>query len=190
MKRKELEKELRHDRDVFETNVRKLFEAITDFDKVMRTVIQNQNYTYDQIIVIEKMATDIIALTTAYRDNIFFNKAGLGQLNRYLTDLGKCIGDLDDAGRAGDAIAQSIHDGSELCESDALDDEEDVVNLRRAILQYNIQLGGKMFEIRKSYQVIRSVLLCLRYTVIQDFTRILLGVDLIRDYKNNQKSLS
>lgn len=193
MKKRDKQKVLVQERDVFEKTVRKLYDSIIQFDMAMNEIIRNENYRYAQIVVVQKMGMDLISIALVYRDNLFFNKAAQGSLNQHLKDLGDTLAELDDHGQAGDALATNIRDASQLEDAEVElhpkfgGDPSD--NLERRLLQLNIQLGAVMFRIRRSYIKIRSTLLGIRYIVMQDFTRILLGVDLIRDYKDNQSVL-
>ncbi|MBO4734958.1 MAG: hypothetical protein J5614_01050 [Paludibacteraceae bacterium] len=182
MRQKVLKQELR----VFKDTVRKLFEMIIMFDHLMQEITKKEIYTYDQILIVEKVATDLISLTIVYRDNVFFSNGSFGNVNKYVTLIGDTVSELDDLGRAADAIAKSMSDAKDLCSEEQLDDSYKN-HLTTLMFSSNIQLGAKLFEIRKRYQQIRSALLGLRYIVMLDFTRILMGVDLIRDYKDTNK---
>lgn len=181
MKRKILKQELR----VYEKAVPKLFNLILMFDKFMMEVTTKEIYTYDQIVVISKMATDLISLACVYRDNLFFRKINTGKLNEYLQTIGAVVADLDELGRSGDALANNLRDGVKIIE-----DRDDIPEgFEEKLLALNLQLGSKLFDIRKNYQLMRSTLISLRYLVMQDYTRILMGVDIIRDYTDTQLSL-
>lgn len=182
MRRKVLKQKLR----VFEKTVDKLFDLIIVFDRFMREITTKEIYTYDQILIVEKIATDLISLTVVYRDNLFFNKGQFGSVNKYLTLIGDSVGELDDLGREADAIAKSMNDAKDLCDKEQLEDNYKE-HLTTMLFSSNLQLGAKLFDIRKLYQQIRSALLGLRYIVMMDYTRILMGVDLIRDYKDTNK---
>lgn len=182
MRQKVLKQELR----VFKDTVRKLFEMIIMFDHLMQEITKKEIYTYDQILIVEKVATDLISLTIVYRDNVFFSTGSFGNVTNYITLIGDAVTELDDLGRAADAIAKSMQDANELCSEEQLDDSYKN-NLTTLMFSSNLQLGAKLFEIRKRYQQIRSALSGLRYSVMLDFTRILMGVDLIRDYKDTNK---
>lgn len=193
MRKRDKQKVLVQERDVFEKTVRKLYDSIIQFDMAMNEIIRNENYRYAQIVVVQKMGMDLISIALVYRDNLFFNKAAQGSLNQHLKDIGDTLAELDDYGQAGDTLATNIRDASQFEDAEVElhpkfgGDPSD--NLERRLLQLNIQLGAVMFRIRRSYIKIRSTLLGIRYIVMQDFTRILLGVDLIRDYKDNQSVL-
>jgi DUF438 domain-containing protein len=182
MRRKVLKQKLR----VFEKTVDKLFDLIIVFDRFMREITTKEIYTYDQILIVEKIATDLISLTIVYRDNLFFGKGQFGSVSKYLTLIGDSVGELDDLGREADAIAKSMQDAKDLCDEEQLEDNYKD-HLTTMMFSSNLQLGAKLFEIRKRYQQIRSSLLGLRYIVMMDYTRILMGVDLIRDYKDTNK---
>lgn len=182
MRRKVLKQKLR----VFEKTVDKLFDLIIVFDRFMREITTKEIYTYDQILIVEKIATDLISLTIVYRDNLFFSKGQFGSVNKYLTLIGDSVGELDDLGRGADAIAKSMQDAKDLCDKEQLEDNYKE-HLTTMLFSSNLQLGAKLFDIRKLYQQIRSALLGLRYIVMMDYTRILMGVDLIRDYKDTNK---
>lgn len=182
MRQKVLKQKLR----VFKDTVHKLFEMIIMFDRLMQEITKKEIYTYDQILIVEKVATDLISLTIVYRDNVFFSTGSFGNVTNYITLIGDAVTELDDLGRAADAIAKSMQDANELCSEEQLDDSYKN-NLTTLMFSSNLQLGAKLFEIRKRYQQIRSALSGLRYSVMLDFTRILMGVDLIRDYKDTNK---
>jgi DUF438 domain-containing protein len=182
MRRKVLKQKLR----VFEKTVDKLFDLIIVFDRFMREITTKEIYTYDQILIVEKIATDLISLTIVYRDNLFFGKGQFGSVSKYLTLIGDSVGELDDLGREADAIAKSMQDAKDLCDEEQLEDNYKD-HLTTMMFSSNLQLGAKLFDIRKLYQQIRSALLGLRYIVMMDYTRILMGVDLIRDYEDTNK---
>lgn len=182
MRQKVLKQKLR----VFKDTVHKLFEMIIMFDRLMQEITKKEIYTYDQILIVEKVATDLISLTIVYRDNVFFSTGSFGNVTNYITLIGDAVTELDDLGRAADAIAKSMQDANELCSEEQLDDSYKN-HLTTLMFSSNLQLGAKLFEIRKRYQQIRSALSGLRYSVMLDFTRILMGVDLIRDYKDTNK---
>lgn len=182
MRQKVLKQKLR----VFKDTVHKLFEMIIMFDRLMQEITKKEIYTYDQILIVEKVATDLISLTIVYRDNVFFSTGSFGNVTNYITLIGDAVTELDDLGRAADAIAKSMQDANELCSEEQLDDSYKD-HLTTLMFSSNLQLGAKLFEIRKRYQQIRSALSGLRYSVMLDFTRILMGVDLIRDYKDTNK---
>ena len=181
-------KMLKNECNVFRKTVPRLFEMIYSMDRMMTKIIGRESYSFDQVTVIEKMTYDIIAVSCVYRDNFFFNKVKLGPLNASLSGLSDVVGDLEKVAREADGLAVTIRDSVKLYQQNE-DHIEKPDNFEFKLLQLDMQLGEKFFEIRRAYLMIRSLLMDLRFIVMRDYTRILMGVDLIQEYKRSQKGV-
>lgn len=181
-------KMLKNECNVFRKTVPRLFEMICSMDRMMTKIIGRESYSFDQVTVIEKMTYDVIAVSCVYRDNFFFNKVKLGSLNASLSGLSDVVGDLEKVSREADGLAVTIRDSIKLYQQNE-DHIEKPDNFEYKLLQLDMQLGEKFFEIRRAYLMIRSLLMDLRFIVMRDYTRILMGVDLIQEYKRSQKEV-
>ena len=187
-KRKALEQE----RKTFKDAVDKLWEGLHAFDSVLEHIDNEHAYAYSNIALVTRSIQDLDAMCRVYRGNHFFHMYNIMKVDGCIMGLKSLWSDLNDAAMELEMGIHSIALGKGLRDRFAESDECDPDDLA----EMDDALTGRMFKaeeqklrIHELIMNLRSILLVLREILARDLFAIMLGEDLVKRFKMDEKEM-